>query len=125
YAEYARITSRTSGPNPSRYGLSFPVRLMSRSVRPWNAVLNETSHARFVAAREILTAFSIASDPELRKIDFVRPGGQISAMRAARSVYGPYVATTQELCVSRSSPSFGAGEAEGGRWPPLWTTVPT
>jgi len=104
--------------------LSFPVRLMSRSVRPWNAVLKETSHARFVAAREILTAFSIASDPELRKIDFVRPGGQISAMRAARSVYGAYVATMKEMCVSRSSSSLAARMTEGGRWPAVWTPIP-
>ena len=86
-------------------------------MRPWNAVLKERSHARFVAAREILTAFSIASDPEFRKIDFVRPGGQISAMRAARSVYGAYVATMNEMCVKRSSSSFAARMTEGGRWP--------
>src|SRR5207247_8919240 len=123
YAEYARITSRTSGPNPSRYGLSLPVRLMSRSVRPWKAVLKETSHARLVAAREILTAFSIASDPELRKIDFVRPGGQISAICAAKSVYGAYVATMKEMCVSRPSSSFAARVTGAGRWTAVWTPI--
>src|SRR5207253_7455101 len=61
---------------------------------------------------------------ELRKIDFVRPGGQISAMRDAKSVYGPYVATMKEMCVSRSSSSFAARMTEGGRWPAVWTPIP-
>src|SRR5439155_19968887 len=96
---------------------------MPRSVRPWNAVLKETSHARFVAAREILTAFSIASDPELRKIDFVRPGGQISAMRAARTEYGAYVTTTKKIYNSRSTRAFADVITEGGRCPALQQAV--
>src|SRR3989442_3924062 len=97
---------------------------MSGGVGRVNGVLKEPSDARFVAAGEILTAFSIDSGPELRKIDFVRPGGQISAMRAARSVYGPYAATMKEICVSRSSSSFAARMTEGGRWPAVWTPIP-
>ena len=53
------------------------------------AVLKEASQALFVAKRAIFTAFSMASEPEFRKIDFVRPGGAISAIRFARSRYGP------------------------------------
>src|SRR5439155_957640 len=44
---------------------------MSSNVRPWKAVLKDTSHAFFVAARATFTAFSMASEPEFRKIDFV------------------------------------------------------
>ena len=62
---------------------------MSSNVRPWKAVLKDTSHAFFVAARATFTAFSMASEPEFRKIDFVRPGGAMSAMRSARSRTGP------------------------------------
>jgi hypothetical protein len=40
-------------------------------VRPWNARSKTTTPARPVAARAILTAFSIASAPELTRIDFV------------------------------------------------------
>src|SRR3972149_4416835 len=82
------MPSRTKGPKPSLYGFSFRVGLMSRSVRPWNAVLNETSHGFFVDARAIFTAFSIASEPEVRKMDFVRPGGELPAIRAASGVDG-------------------------------------
>src|SRR3972149_3368911 len=91
-----RRTSRTRGPNPSRYGFSFPVRLMSRRGRPWNAVQQVAVKGFFVYARAILTAFSIASLPEFRKMDCVSPGGQISAIRSARSVYGLYVATMEQ-----------------------------
>src|SRR3989304_2353434 len=93
------MTSRRNGPNPTRYGRWRPVRLRPRSVRPWNEVRKETSHARPVAARAIFTAFSIASDPLFRKIDFDRPRGAIFAIAFARSMYGSYNATMKGVGV--------------------------
>src|SRR5437763_653152 len=60
---------------------------MVRFVRPWKARSKTTTPARPVAARAILTAFSTASAPELRRIDFVsEPPGQSSSSRRQSSV---------------------------------------
>ena len=48
---------------------------MESRVRPWKRVVEDDTAGRPVAARAILTAFSIASAPELRRMDFwSRPG---------------------------------------------------
>src|ERR1041384_6235952 len=57
---------------------------MVRLVRPWKARSKTTTPGRPVAAREILTAFSIASAPELTSSVFVSLGpGQSSSNRPA------------------------------------------
>ena len=57
-------------------------------MRPWNARSNTTTPARPVAAREILTAFSIASAPEFTSSVFVAalPGQSSSSFSADRHV---------------------------------------
>ena len=52
------------------YGRTLLVIVIVRSVRPWKALSKTTTAGRPVAARAILTAFSIASAPELTSSDF-------------------------------------------------------
>ncbi len=54
-----------------------------RLVRPWKAPSKHTIPGRPVTARAILTAFSTASAPELKKATFLRPP-QWAAMASAR-----------------------------------------
>ena len=64
------------------------------SVRPWKARSKTTTPARPVAARAIFTAFSIASAPELTRIDFVSASpGHSSSSRRQSATYGSYVPT--------------------------------
>jgi hypothetical protein len=60
------------------------------SVRPWKPFSKTTTPGRPVAARAILTAFSIASAPELSRIDFCSgpAQGESSASRRQTSTYG-------------------------------------
>ena len=59
-----------------------------RSVRPWNAFSKTITAGRPVAARAILTAFSIASAPELTRIErcSLVPHGESSARRRHTSI---------------------------------------
>ena len=52
------------------YGFTFAVIVIVSRVRPWNALSKTTTAGRPVAERAILTAFSTASAPELRRSDF-------------------------------------------------------
>ena len=78
-----RLGPRTFAPG------QFAVMAIVRLVRPWNARSKTTTPARPVAARAILTAFSIASAPELTRIDLVSVSpGQTSSSRRQSSMYG-------------------------------------
>jgi hypothetical protein len=56
---------------------------MVNKVRPWNAPVNEITSERPVAARAILTAFSIASAPVVTSSVFLGP--DIGAIRLSAS----------------------------------------
>ncbi len=90
YGAGARYTSGANGPNPALYGCTLLVIVIARSVRPWKALSNTTTAGRPVAARAIFTAFSTASAPELRRIDFwsAPRHGESSASRRHVSTYG-------------------------------------
>ena len=61
---------------------------MAISVRPWNAPSYAMTASRPVAARAILTAFSTASAPELKKAARVSPEmGTRARSRSASSTY--------------------------------------
>lgn len=76
--------SEANGPNPALYGLALLVRLMHRRVRPWNPPSKEIMAFLFVYALAILTAFSTASAPELKKAHFfgVGPGAKRASCEA-------------------------------------------
>src|SRR5512136_911713 len=115
----------TSGPNPSLYGFSFPVNDMSRNVLPWKAVLYDRIHFFFVYDRAIFTAFSIASEPLLRKMLFVILPGAIFAISSASLMYDSYGETMKQMCMNLSSWSWHAFTMAAGRWPQLCTPIPT
>ena len=72
---------------------------MVRFVRPWKARSKTTTPSRPVAARAILTAFSIPSAPELSRTDFVAASpGQSSSSRRQSSTYGSYMPTMKHWC---------------------------
>jgi hypothetical protein len=72
---------------------------MVRFVRPWKARSKTTTPGRPVDARAILTAFSIASAPELTSSVFVADSpGQSSSSRRATSTYGSYIPTMKHWC---------------------------
>ena len=58
-----------------------------------NPPVNATTAARRVWARAILTAFSIASAPVVKRIAFRGPSPVSAQSRAASSTYGSYIAT--------------------------------
>ena len=78
------------GPEPALYGRTLLVIAIVRSVRPWKPLSKTTTAGRPVAERAILTAFSIASAPELTRIDFwfAPAQGECSASRRQTSTYG-------------------------------------
>src|SRR6185436_12075487 len=90
YGAGARYTSGANGPKPALYGCTLLVIVMVSSVRPWKALSKTTTAGRPVAARAILTAFSLASAPELTRIDFCSSPahGESSASRLHTATYG-------------------------------------
>ena len=73
---------------PVLYGCTFDVIVIASIVRPWNAASNAITACRPVARRAILTAFSTASAPELKKAARVGPeNGASSPSRSASSTY--------------------------------------
>jgi hypothetical protein len=75
-----------------------------RSVRPWKLPRKLITAGRPVKARAILTAFSTASAPVLKKIAFFSPfSGATSHRRSARRRYDSYMTTWKEVWVARSS----------------------
>ena len=83
YGTGARYTSGANGPKPALYGFTLPVIVIVSSVRPWKALSKTTTAGRPVAARAILTAFSIASAPELTRIDFCSRARRTARARPA------------------------------------------
>jgi hypothetical protein len=70
------------------YGCVFDVSESAISVRPWKPPSKAITAGRPVYARANLTAFSIASAPELKKPARVGPAiGASAQRRSARSTY--------------------------------------
>ncbi len=68
------------------YGCTLEVNETAISVRPWKAPLKAITPLRPVARRAILTAFSTASAPELKKAALAGPeNGATASSRSAAS----------------------------------------
>ena len=83
----------------------------------------ECDHRRSPAGeyeRANLTAFSIASAPELKKPALTWPEiGASRASRSASSTYGSYGTIVKSVCAKRSSCSWAASTTFGCEWPTL------
>ncbi len=108
------------------YGFTFAVIVIVSSVRPWNALSKTTTAGRPVAARAILTAFSLASAPELTRIDFCSSPahGDSSASRRHTSTYGSYTPTMKHWCRYSSACALIASTTGAKRWPVFWQPMP-
>src|SRR3984893_15456083 len=80
---------------------------------------------RPVKARAILTAFSTASAPVLKKIAFLSAfSGATSQRRSARRRYDSYITTWKDVWVARSSWARTASMTWGWAWPTFITPMP-
>src|SRR6185503_12819214 len=105
--------------------MTFAVRVIPISVRPWNAWSNATIAGRPVAFRAILTAFSTASAPALANMVLAGPSIGASAFnRSASSMYGSLAVTWKQVCVSRSTCRCTAATTSGAAWPTFRTEIP-
>ncbi len=99
--------------------------VMASSVLPWKACSKTTTPWRLVKEREILTAFSTASAPELVNIVRCSPPPGTSALSfSASATYASFIVTCMQVCVKRSSCSRTASWTAGEEFPVFRTARP-
>src|SRR6266851_1636744 len=99
--------------------------VMVIKVRPWKALSKVMIAGRPVAQRAILTAFSTASAPLLKKMAFLgkSPGASLT-MRSANSTYGSYIITLKQVCVNLAACSAMARVTSGRACPIFIAPMP-
>ncbi len=107
------------------YGWIFEVSDIAISVRPWNAFENAITAGRPVAARAILTAFSIASAPELKNAALTGPEiGTSAPRRSASSTYDSYGTIVKSVCRNRSTCACTRAETASFECPTVRQPMP-